>query len=341
MSGWVAGKFAAGDVSAVSDASVSVSGEAVSVRQAATGAVLVECTLAELSLSSRLGNTARYLTFPDGAQFETTDNDGVDHLFSGESGRSGILHLLESHTLLVAIAALVVPVFLIWLIAYVVPAAADMAASSLPQEMVDEIGRGSLKFLDKTFLSPSTLKPKTQRRIHSALYGLMSRHDAVAKLHFRSGDPNALALPDGSIIIMDDLVKLLSVDEIRAIVYHELGHIKRRHTLRQILQGSAISMLFFLVTGDVGQFDLLAAVPVFLVDLSYSRDFEVEADRYALDAMVQDGLDVTYLRSALQKLDAWYSTQSDTESEGSVLDYLSSHPATEERFALVDEYLKR
>ena len=50
-------------------------------------------------VSSRLGNTKRYLTLPDDAKLETADNDAVDRLLERATGRRRhtLLHSIEAH----------------------------------------------------------------------------------------------------------------------------------------------------------------------------------------------------------------------------------------------------
>src|SRR5262249_39459192 len=55
------------------------------------GAVLASHSLKAVRATSRLGSMRRRLDLPDGASFDTEDNDAVDAL----QGRSGILHRLE------------------------------------------------------------------------------------------------------------------------------------------------------------------------------------------------------------------------------------------------------
>ena len=73
-------------------------------------------------------------------------------------------------------------------------------------------------------------------------------------LAFRRGrdlGANAFALPDGVIVFTDELIGLLESDaEILAVFAHEYGHVVERHSLRQILQDSAIAVLSFLLIGE-------------------------------------------------------------------------------------------
>lgn len=76
-----------------------------------------------------------------------------------------------------------------------------------------------------------------------------------------------------------------------------------------------------------------------LVDLAYSREFEIEADRYALDAMTEAGVDLIHFRNIMQKLEDWYDEQDqNANSLPEVLKYLKTHPDTNERIAMIEAY---
>ena len=123
------------------------------------------------------------------------------------------------------------------------------------------------------------------------------------------------------------------------IANHELGYVEHRHLLRRTLQGSVITIFLFLLTGDVASSDLLVTAPAVLVDLAYSREFETEADRYALDAMTEAGVDPIHFRNIMQKLEDWYDEQDqNANSLPEVLKYLKTHPDTNERIAMIEAY---
>ena len=85
-------------------------------------------------------------------------------------------------------------------------------------------------------------------------------------------------------------------------------------------------MLIVAITGDVGSImSLAAALPTVLLNSSYSRDFEREADDFALDYLQRRGLSTQALGDMLLRMEQKRGGGSDMP------DYLSSHPATRER----------
>jgi Zn-dependent protease with chaperone function len=83
-------------------------------------------------------------------------------------------------------------------------------------------------------------------------------------------------------VITDDLVKIAkSDDEIIAVLAHEIGHVRGRHALRQLLQAAGISALAVAVLGDVSSFSAILGAAPALLHAKHSRDFEREADTFA------------------------------------------------------------
>ncbi len=62
-------------------------------------------------------------------------------------------------------------------------------------------------------------------------------------LNFREGGaigPNAFALPSGTIILTDELVDIAGDDNdmVLAVLAHEIGHVDKKHSLRQIYRAA-------------------------------------------------------------------------------------------------------
>src|SRR5207253_5111075 len=108
---------------------------------------------------------------------------------------------------------------------------------------------------------------------------------------------NAFALPSGIIVVTDDLVRLSrSDDEVLGVLAHELGHVKHRHTMRRLLEGSATALIIAGVTGDVASTtSLAAAAPTLLLQTRHSRDNEREADADAVQTTRRADPDPTHL----------------------------------------------
>jgi Zn-dependent protease with chaperone function len=110
------------------------------------------------------------------------------------------------------------------------------------------------------------------------------------------------------------------------VLAHELGHLRERHALRGLLQASAVGALVAVWVGDVGS--VATALPAFVLEARYSRDFEREADAYAAAVLGANGLGTRPLADLLARLEA---SQGGPRPRGGLVAYLSSHPATAER----------
>lgn len=292
--------------------------------------ISIEYSLDVVRVSPRLGSTRRSLSFPDGAQLQTADQTAVAALESALGGsRSHFLHWLESRWL-TALAGLAVALLAGGLtIRWGVPLLADRAAQALPAEAVQKLGHGTLATLDRALFSPSELSEARRAPTARAFDVLAAAHPELRlELQFRSmGTPNAFALPDGTIVMGDELVELSSDPrELEAVLLHEVGHVVRRHALRRAIESSAVALIIATLFGDATQITGLASVlPALYVDSHYSQSHETEADTFALEEMQARGIPTHHFASIMRKLSA---AAGDPDGKGH---YLSSHPPTEER----------
>lgn len=297
--------------------------------------------LAEVVVSSRLGNTPRMLRLANGASFETADNAGVDRLLGGQGKRHGLVHRLESSLRYVLLGLLVTIAFVWGGVRYGIPALAEVSAFALPEAASRQIGEGVLELLDDEVLFASELSVAEQARLRLRFAPMMAASGLPLRLEFRKAahqlGANAFALPSGTVIFTDQLVKLAERDEeLLGVLAHEIGHIERRHGLRQVLQGSALGLLAMTVTGDVSSVSsLIATIPVILTQLGYSRDFEHEADRFAADLLASHGIDAAHLGTMLMRLETAMRKCPEAERcadpDSGWTSYLSTHPPTAER----------
>lgn len=294
--------------------------------------------LADLRVSDRLGNTMRSIAFPDGSRGETADNDGVDRLLAAHRpAASGWLHRLESRYSAV-LAALLLTVLATWaFVAHGVPWLAEQVAEVLPASLDRHLGEQTLAALDEALFEPTALdqavRDDYRARFAALARGLDAGHDY--RLLFRHSPvigANALALPDGSVLLTDELVGLAKEPaEVEAVLAHELGHVARRHGLRSALQSSLVVLVVAAVTGDLGSAGGLAsALPVVLVESGYSRDLETEADLYGRQLMDRHGIPRQAFPAILRRLAA--AAGEGGEGHG----FLDTHPSVPERAALFE-----
>ena len=296
-----------------------------------------------LNIASRVGDTKRFVRFPDGGMFETGDNDAVDRLAALLRPRAGLAHRLESRWRYAAIGLVATVLFAWGSIQYGIPLLAKGVAFSISAENNRRIGQGVLEALDKAVFSPSSLPLAEQERLRGRFLADIGTVDGIPlAIEFRGAEKgigaNAFALPSGTIVFTDQLVRLAQNDEeLLSIFYHEAGHVQWRHALRGILQQSALAAVVVAVTGDVSS--VAALVSAFLVEAGYSRQFESEADAFAVVRMREANLDPAHFARVLARLEEGHRARQGergkkSEKGESTLrlgDYLSTHPATAER----------
>jgi len=256
-----------------------------------------------IKISSRLGNSARYIELGSLGRFETSDNDAVDTIAETllPNDKSNLLHKLESNLGLILVAVVITSLVVAATVRWGVPAAADRIVDALPDKTADVIEQKILVQLEKRWFKPSNLSIARQDELNALFEQVLERLDASNKGYvFKLRDAektvgaNALAFPSGTIVMTDQLVELAKNDvQLAGILAHEVGHLEGKHSLRQLVRASILTFVVAFIAGDVsGASSTLIAAPVAILQLSYSREFETDADSYALDYLGcdKDGL---------------------------------------------------
>ncbi|HZR36983.1 MAG TPA: M48 family metallopeptidase [Nevskia sp.] len=298
--------------------------------------------LQRVRISERLGNAPRLLSFDDGAYCEVRDHAALEAALDGEGHRPGLVDRLQrswrAAVLALAACVLVAAAAYRWGL----PFAAEEAALNMPSGVARQLSESTLNALDRYWLQPSQLPAARRQALAAGFAALRAPGDSASAAHieFRSGPrigPNAFALPDGRVVLLDQLVALAANDqEIEGVLAHELGHVHYRHGLRMLLQGSAVALAMSAWFGDVS--GLLAGLPTALLQTRYSREFESQADDYAADMLLANGIPPSRLADMLQRLsqqrrdkDKAGGGSGKVQEQEQERDYLSSHPATAAR----------
>lgn len=326
-----------------------------------TAQKILTVQLADITISSRLGNTSRYLYFPDGQKFETRENDQVDQIVRlyKPAKQNSLLYRLETHWRYVLVAVVLMVGVIAWTAIYGVPLTAKAIATVMPTSLTDKAGQQTMAFLDKEMMQPTELDEAVQQRVRQHFATIIAEHpEQNITLHFRDSivGANAFALPDGTIIFTDDMIELSEHDdELLSVMAHEVGHVVHRHGMRGVIQGSLVGFILMMMTGDASAAtELFLGLPVLLTQLGYSREFEREADDYALEYMLERNLDPGHFARLMSRLvdndcdavaDAKDNKGNDsegTQGKSNQCDhgddhghnwqrYLSTHPDTRER----------
>lgn len=312
--------------------------EAVEVVRSDTGSVVYRCKGFDAKVSDRLADLSRLLTFPGGEALETDDNAGVDRILERfrRDHWSLWVHILESKKRYVLAALLIVMMIGAVAVKYGVPAASKAVAAAMPESIYKMADRQTLTLLDKAALDDSELTEEVERRVRRHLKPIIDDHPALdLALVFRKGGrlgPNAFALPGGTIVFTDEMIATAeNDDELLAVMAHEIGHVFHRHGMRRMVQDSMLSFAILAVTGDAsGVSELFLGLPVVLTELAYSREFERDADRYALDYLLDHDVPPERFADILSRIDRRHEEQASKDGTGWT-GYLSTHPPTPER----------
>jgi Zn-dependent protease with chaperone function len=257
-----------------------------------------------------------------------SDLNALDALLASTSHRDGWVDRIQrrSKFVLWSLAAFVLLVFAGY--QWGLPWAAAQAAAYLPPAVGVKLSDEALRILDGGVLQPSKIAEERQKALSDQFHALRlpGGGKATAELLFRRSPQlgaNAFTLPDGRIILLDDLITVINDDrQVLAALAHELGHARGHHGLRLLLQSSAVGAFLAFYIGDISS--LLAVAPATLMQAQYSRDLEQQADDYGAAVLALNGMSPSLLADALDKL---AKSHQGAQKTG----YLSTHPATAER----------
>ena len=175
------------------------------------------------------------------------------------------------------------------------------------------------------------------RRFNDIVKGLESE-DGL-KLNFKLynvSDVNAFATPDGSIRVMAGLMFIMTDDEVRSVIGHEIGHVKLQHAKKQYQKAYSVAAGKDAVaanTGTGGKVLTDSQLGKFIEDVlnaKFSRGDESASDEYGFNFMVKHGYDYHAMEGAFSKL----AELSDDDGKKSLK---ASHPGAAERAKIAKE----
>jgi predicted Zn-dependent protease len=162
---------------------------------------------------------------------------------------------------------------------------------------------------------------------------------------FRDPQPNAFALPNGSIYVSTGLIVLVDNEsQLAAVIAHELTHVMRRHSYVQNRSNRKkfLTMNIMAAVGAYAPGGLVGAVIMAVTTIApfilmatiygYSRDLEREADLKGVDMMITAEYAPEEMVSVMKLLNE------DIEGENVRLFY-NDHPSLNERIKYLSSYL--
>jgi Zn-dependent protease with chaperone function len=295
-----------------------------------------------LTISERLGNTPRTITFADAATLVVKESDALERALQGSALSSSFAASAPNKKIWVVASVVALMGFVALGYTYGLPWAAKSVAFALPNKALEAIGDGAVGTFDRMGFAETKL-PEARRNEIIKKFSALKPHvgdTKVRRILFRSSPEhgaNAVALPDGTMVITDELVALAQNDaQIMGVMCHELGHVAHRHGAQNVVQGAMIAAFLSVYLGDFST--IVTAAAATLAASRYSREAEREADDFSIAMMKANQLPPTALAQLLARMDNDYRAKKKVgkENKREFTDYFSSHPGTAERIARIE-----
>ncbi len=155
-----------------------------------------------------------------------------------------------------------------------------------------------------------------------------------------SNDFNAFALPGGFIYVNRGVAERSDkLDQFASVLAHEIGHVVRRHSVKQMeqMQGANIGVTLACVLTNVCNSQIAQAginVAGTAVFAKFSRQDEAEADASGVEELVRAGIDPHGMPEMFQKLIAERQSK-----PAGVETWFIDHPLEEDRLAATEQQI--
>ncbi len=186
----------------------------------------------------------------------------------------------------------------------------------------------------------TTEDEKEQREYAAGVLAKLTEHPEVPDIDFQlividDDDPNAFAIPGGTIAVTTGLLRVVGDDEVALafVLGHELGHFAQRDHLRGIGRAIGRGLVWMLIFGGTGGIDLISERTQQLLNLDHSRQQESGADRWGIRLVL-----ATYgTEQGSDQLFRWLAARDQTPAW---FNFASSHPAPADRIEKLRIYAR-
>jgi Zn-dependent protease with chaperone function len=213
--------------------------------------------------------------------------------------------------------------------------ASEQAARFMPSSMEERLGRSVVAILAPEQSRCADSQHQLQRvvdRLQSATGSKQSFH----VIYVNQGIVNAFAAPGGYIVVFRGLLEQTSTpEEYAGVIAHEMEHVLLKHSTKALAREFSGRALLSLMAVDSGGTPTAIQASVRLANLSYQRSDEEAADLAGTALLARAHVSVDGLAAFLRRL------QSKSLVNGSGWNYLSSHPATEERVEALQAEMRK
>lgn len=217
-------------------------------------------------------------------------------------------------------------------------------AATLTDEDVIKMTKEYINWMDEHNHVPAA-SDKYAIRLKKITAGLTNEDDI--KLNFKVYkvvDINAFACADGSVRVFAGLMDLMTDDEIRGVIGHEIGHVAggdAKDAMRTAYLTSAAKDAAASQGGAVGSLSQsqLGGLAEALVNAQFSQKQESQADEYGFDFLKKHKFSLTAMADAFRKLKELEDKASE-DDKGKKSQLFSSHPSTEKRIKKMEKLAK-
>lgn len=214
---------------------------------------------------------------------------------------------------------------------YVIPWVGEKSVALIPESYDDT--------LSGTFISDNLLfseaESKKTKTLNAFAKDLQLNNKKNLKFIFVEEDiVNAFALPDGTIVVYSGIVnKMKNYDELVALLGHEAAHVNHRHSMKMLCRNLSGYLFISAILGDAnGIMATIGDNVNSFQSLSFSREFEQEADREGFAIVIKNKVNPNGMLNLFKRL----------QNEGNTIipEFLSSHPVTQQRIATTKALVK-
>lgn len=223
------------------------------------------------------------------------------------------------------------------------PDLGDVAQADLPPSMEQRIGESlwrDTRVRERSYINDPEISAYLNRLADRLVSKLPDSTQSFELFALRDPTLNAFAWPGGFIGVHSGLiVAAQSESELASVIAHEISHVTQRHIARLYSkrgQMSVIAIASLIVAALAARGNSQAAQAALVggqaaniaTQLSYTRDFEREADRIGIQMLDGAGFDTRGMAAFFERMQRsvrFYESNSPA--------YLRTHPLTAERIA--------
>ena len=179
---------------------------------------------------------------------------------------------------------------------------------------------------------------KRLHKIAGSIAAVSDRQDLKYEFNVLAGkEINAFAIPGGFIYVFAGLMDKTTDDELACVIAHEIGHVAARHIVKklQAQMGYELLMGFAFSSGKPQDMQRAVNFTFNVINLGYSREDEMEADRLSVKYAYASGRNPRAMISFLRKLES-------LQRKG-ILDQVTifrTHPQTNKRIEHLEKLIQ-